>query len=362
MIGLFVTDTASMSRSFLNADKEYEPTSLAIPGAMPFTPVPLPLHVALSGEPHVILANPHDTLFRFIVDCRLKNTTGQRLDSANKLGLFLIAQNGWSSIKLRMWEICLPSLQPLAIYGGEVPCWSLSTEPPTIEQFDKYIALRIETSGGARNLPLWQTDRDAHIALSKLREKTITMSVYKWGNELATGPQFAAFSKACIEPANVDRSGAASESEQQDIISQLKAKWHNLSAPEMAWRIWANDICQLPNGQRERVMLKGPPQNIITLFRSTSTSAHQRILRLKRNCHLALDLVNGTMDQLTALRADILQQRAVMDSRLDAFETMFRSKREIIEGYAEDLDPSPDDIAVLRVLGAIPSQEDNDHT
>ncbi|KAH9092480.1 hypothetical protein Ae201684P_008156 [Aphanomyces euteiches] len=125
----------------------------------------------------------HDSLFQFTADCRLKKTTGQRLDSGDKLGLHLITLNDWDSIKRRLWEICLPSLQPLATYSGDPPAWNMSTKLPTIEHFNKYIALRIETSGGARNLPVWQTIHDAHKALAKLRGRTITISA-----------------KACIEP------------------------------------------------------------------------------------------------------------------------------------------------------------------
>ncbi|KAG9411285.1 hypothetical protein AC1031_016925 [Aphanomyces cochlioides] len=297
----------------------------------------------------------HDSLFQFTADCRLKKTTGQRLDSGDKLGLHLITSNDWDSIKRRLWEICLPSLQPLAMYSGDPPAWNLSTALPTIEEFNKYIALRIETSGGARNLPVWQTNHDAHKALAKLRGKTITISAYKWGNEISTGAQFLAFSKACIEPSNADRAGAASEAEQQQVLSQLRSEWSSLTAPEMAWRIWANEICLLPEGQRARAISKGPMSSIISMFSSTSSSAQEHISRLKRNCRLALDLVNGAIYQFDVLRVDLIRQREIFDSRLDGFEATLRSKKEIILSYADDLDPRPDDMAVLQVLGAIPS-------
>ncbi|KAH9123133.1 hypothetical protein LEN26_001842 [Aphanomyces euteiches] len=237
----------------------------------------------------------------------------------------------------------------------------MSTELPTIEHFNKYITLRIETSGGARNLPVWQTIHDAHKALAKLRGRTITISAYKWGNELSTGAQFIAFSKACIEPSDVDRAGAASEAEHKEILSQLKSEWSSLTAPEMAWRIWANEICLLPEGQRARAILKGPMSSIFSMFSTTSSSAREHMPRLKRNCRLALDLVDGAIYQFDAIRTDISRQREILDSRLDGFEAMLRSKKEIILSYADDLDPRPDDMAVLRVLGAIPSQEDEDH-
>ncbi|KAG9415738.1 hypothetical protein AC1031_000116 [Aphanomyces cochlioides] len=265
---------------------------------------------------------PHDSLFRFTVDIRLKKTTGQRLDGSDKLGLHMIALNDWTSIKRRIWEICAPSLQPLATYSGE---------------------------------PL-----DAHKALTKYREKTITISVYKWGNELSTGVQYLSFSKACLEPANVDRSGAAAEAEQQDVIRQMQSEWTNLEAPQMAWRMWANEVCELPEGQRSRAISKGPA-TFIQHFRTTSSTAHAHIVRLKRNCRLALDLVDGAILQFNELRAVVAQQRILTDAKMDAFETMLKTKKEAIEAYAEDIDPRPDDMDIIRVLGAIPSQEDDDH-
>ncbi|KAH9108113.1 hypothetical protein AeMF1_016657 [Aphanomyces euteiches] len=303
----------------------------------------------------------HDTLFRFTVDCRLKKTTGQRIDGADKLGLHLITANDWQSVKQRLWDICLTSLQPLATYSGEPTAWSLSNDTPSIENFEKYFAFRIETMHGARNLPMWQINQEAHKSLAKLRKKTITVSVYKWGNELSTRPQLALFTKMCIDPSRSDRSGAASEAEHQEVIVQMKSQWVNLTAPEMAWRIWANEICQMPEGQRSRAISKGPTQNIISLFRTASSTAHEHILRLKKNCRLALDLVDGAIQQLDTLRSDIACQRAIMDSRLNAFDAMLKSKKEVIIGYADDLDPRPDDIDVLRVLSTIPGQEDIDH-
>ncbi|KAF0741966.1 hypothetical protein Ae201684_002908 [Aphanomyces euteiches] len=285
----------------------------------------------------------HDSLFQFTADCRLKKTTGQRLDSGDKLGLHLITLNDWDSIKRRLWEICLPSLQPLATYSGDPPAWNMSTKLPTIEHFNKYIALRIETSGGARNLPVWQTIHDAHKALAKLRGRTITISAYKWAKLVLNHP---------------DRAGAASEAEHKEILSQLKSVWSSLTAPEMAWRIWANEICLLPEGQRARAILKGPMSSIISMFSTTSSSAREHMSRLKRNCRLALDLVDGAIYQFDAIRRTDSRQREILDSRLDGFEAMLRSKKEIILSYADDLDPRPDDMAVLRVLGAIPSQED----
>ncbi|KAH9107327.1 hypothetical protein AeMF1_017307, partial [Aphanomyces euteiches] len=76
---------------------------------------------------------------------------------------------------------------------------------------------------------------------------------------------------------------------------------------------------------------------------------------------LALDLVDGAIQQLDTLRSDIAWQRAIMDSRLNAFDAMLKSKKEVIIGYADDLDPRPDDIDVLRVLSTIPGQEYIDH-
>ncbi|KAG9401774.1 hypothetical protein AC1031_007487 [Aphanomyces cochlioides] len=304
---------------------------------------------------------PHDSLFRFTVDIRLKKTTGQRLDGSDKLGLHMIALNDWTSIKRRIWEICAPSLlQPLATYSGEPLVWNMANEPPKIDLFEKYIAMRIQTTSGARNLPMWQTDQDAHKALAKYREKTITISVYKWGNELSTGAQYMSFSKACLEPANVNRSGAAAEAEQQDVIRQMQSEWTNLEAPQMAWRMWANEVCELPEGQRSRAISKGPA-NFIQYFRTTSSTAHAHIVRLKRNCRLALDLVDGAILQFNELRAVVAQQRILTDAKMDAFETMLKTKMEAIEAYAEDIDPRPDDMDIIRVLGAIPSQEDDDH-
>ncbi|KAH9092874.1 hypothetical protein Ae201684P_008540 [Aphanomyces euteiches] len=94
------------------------------------------------------------------------------------------------------------------------------------------------------------------------------------------------------------------------------------------------------------------------MFSTTSSSAREHMSRLKRNCRLALDLVDGAIYQFDAIRRTDSRQREILDSRLDGFEAMLRSKKEIILSYADDLDPRPDDMAVLRVLGAIPSQED----
>ncbi|KAH9114166.1 hypothetical protein LEN26_000224 [Aphanomyces euteiches] len=331
--------------------------------------VPIPSQATLAAQNGAQLPSaapqpppqPNDSLFRFTIDVRLKKTTGQRIDSAEKLGLHVITLNDWTSIKRRIWEICAPSLQPMATYTGEPLEWNLSPDAPTIDLFEKYIAMRIETVSGPRNLTMWQTDHEAHKALAKYREKTISISAYKWGNELSTGSQYMAFSKACLESANTDRSGAAAEAEQLEVIRQMQSQWPNLEAPQMVWRIWASEVCALPDGQRAREISRGPTK-FIKYFRTTSSSTQAHILRLKRNCRLAIDLVDGAMLQFHELHDNVVQQRLLTDARMDAFEAMLRSKRETIEAYAEDLDPHPDDLDVIRVLGAIPSQDNCDHS
>ncbi len=77
---------------------------------------------------------------------------------------------------------------------------------------------------------------------------------------------------------------------------------------------------------------------------------------------LALDVVEGSMTQFSELRREINQQRVVIDSRLDAFDIMLQSKKEIILSFADDIEPHPDDFEVLAVLDAIPQQEDIDHS
>ncbi|RQM29470.1 hypothetical protein B5M09_011949 [Aphanomyces astaci] len=63
--------------------------------------------------------------------------------------------------------------------------------------------------------------------LARVRHSRVSLSIYKYGNEMVTKDQFAEFNVTCIVPQNQDCSGAPNEAIIQAFIPKLYAKWDN---------------------------------------------------------------------------------------------------------------------------------------
>lgn len=148
---------------------------------------------------------------------------------------------------------------------------------------------------------------------------------------IGTNEQLVAFKQAFIEPARVDRAGAANEQAQQDIIAALKSHWGQMIIGlELAWRLWASHITGKDQHLHVRLIEQPPPQNIIRLFEPV---AQEFVQRLVRNVDLARDVVDGLMLEMNAFR----RQFEVLHANLEAMQVHLQSKKHIIDGIGSSL-------------------------
>ncbi|KAH9177454.1 hypothetical protein AeNC1_017524, partial [Aphanomyces euteiches] len=198
------------------------------------------------------------------------------------------------------------------------------------------------------------------------RQQRVTLSIYKYGNEIATKQQLVEFTAACIAPSNQDRSGAPSESIIQEYIAKLHEKWDNTwQGDPPIWRLWATHIVKPPMLAWETRVSQEPPPQVLARLRLTASVHEERVAQLYRNTRTSLEIVDGSLSELEKLKhiVDVVVQQILL------FQQSLVAKREILVAMERDLAPIPaSELSTPMIIGNIVdvdhdfSMEDNcDH-
>ncbi|KAH9152822.1 hypothetical protein AeRB84_004816 [Aphanomyces euteiches] len=267
--------------------------------------------------------------------------------------MFHLSGDDWSAFKTQIWSIIQSHVQKRAILQEADQTWTVCDADPSVDMFDKYISLRYKT-----RILTPCDENEAHRFLVKYRGETLTLSVYKWGNEICTSEQQSEFIKQCIEPLETDRAGAGSEASLRVVMDRLKAKWGEiLHGQSISWRLWANAILRQPRHKHDSEIAKPVPSNLVRYFRPLSASGQQHLQRLQRNASLARDVVRSLIADVESFQAD----HELMRIKLVATHTMLLGKQEVIEGFIQEMSPQPTDMEALMALSLVPNQDDVDH-
>ncbi|KAG9412249.1 hypothetical protein AC1031_015190 [Aphanomyces cochlioides] len=212
-------------------------------------------------------------VIKFNMEVRLKDTVNQRLEKARNLSTYNVECNSWNEVYRTLWQRYSRHFENLVLCNrdNELPEWTICENDPTIEEFSKRFSLRLDT----KQLKTFQSEMFRAFILKNANE-TFMLSVYKYGTAIVSNPDLIQYEAQCLRPSEVDRAGAASEAQIQDIIETLKSEWATLiSAQEISWRLWAVVIARAkkPVHQRLAMIKQGPPTNLLDGFSAVSNSA-----------------------------------------------------------------------------------------
>ena len=177
--------------------------------------------------------------------------------------------------------------------------------------------------------------------------KRLRMCVYKWGSNIGSAKDLAAFTKACIDHSDLNPAGAPVENTVQDVALRLKqARADVYTGPTAAFRQRAAILLKEPASMLDQLIEESdPPPNVrtrLTAVPSPESAATTRSIQLAKVTmttmkkehddlrQFALKLVEGTRDlhaQAVALLARIQAgegQLVSADAMLTAIQTPLR--------------------------------------
>ncbi|ORY16048.1 hypothetical protein BCR33DRAFT_863848 [Rhizoclosmatium globosum] len=197
--------------------------------------------------------------------------------------------------------------------------------------------------------------------IQKHRNKTITIYVQKYSNNLSRKDQFsgpAGAEKLLLKPQNTNRGVP------QQILSSKRLN-------DFAWGLWANSILAGPAHSKEQRMTLAPPNSLISHFRSVDNSAEaqQRVLiqcnrvAIERNsAHLVtLQELLETAKVTKRHAEETLENAKIQIVRLEEAINVSNGIVPVLEGFASAVNPTPT-AESLQFQAQVENRDDDDHT
>ncbi|KAH9142002.1 hypothetical protein AeRB84_013883, partial [Aphanomyces euteiches] len=230
-------------------------------------------------------------------------------------------------------------LKSKASYTDEPRIWTISDETPTLT-----------TSTRSYQLNLLDTISAQH----PQSKPTVILPT----TPVNTSNDLQELQDQCILPEARDRAGAAAESLQQDIVTQLKEQWSShLSGYDSAWRMWAATILKRPRHMHPRLVQEQPPSGMLHYFRSVPNSAEHRCERLQRSLTLAREVVETSIRDFSTIEKDM----EILMARVRSYVQTLTTKQEMIDSFlTEVVVPNNEDV-IAATLQNIPNIDDTEH-
>ncbi|RHY27755.1 hypothetical protein DYB32_006549 [Aphanomyces invadans] len=292
-------------------------------------------------------------IYRLQADILVKETVNGWDKNGEKLPPQIFEGISWNSIKQRIFDLAVPRILGIATYVPNPRKWSVAPGPPTIEDFNKFITIRM-----GRNQFKPTSIEHAHQYLTDHSSKNFTIAILKWGDFVNTAADLNEFRTQCIAPSVQDRAGAAAESEQQAMVESLKAQWGDTyEAYDATWRMRAVKILKRPNFQHDALIRRPPPVNMIQLFHPVSNAAEVRIERIQISVKLARDVTVSCLKDLVKIK----NSATALALHVESCIQMLEDKKEMIESFHREVDATTDNEDLQHVLDVVPNVEDLDH-
>ena len=243
---------------------------------------------------------------------------------------------------------------------GLPDCAWMDEVRPSIEHIDKFLC--IYDVAQKRNMLITGVDGNR---LRSFRGKDMKLFIYKYSN-ISSKKDFDLVKAKLLTPETTDRSGAATISVLNQVKEWLKEIYASnlVATSDMCWSIWANDILRQPAHLHQSYMERGPPGNMIHLFRPVSTPAEIRLENMHYASQAGLDMIIALKEQsfnvrrsladATRLLSDAMARQEVLDISLSMFENQLRA--------ASALTGPPTETSSSReIFNQVSNQEDFEH-
>ncbi|KAH9145000.1 hypothetical protein AeRB84_011060, partial [Aphanomyces euteiches] len=230
-------------------------------------------------------------------------------------------------------------LKSKASYTDEPRIWTISDETPTLNDFDTFISIKL---AGHHFCPTSSEQANRYLA----------------DHAINTSNDLQVLQDQCILPEARDRAGAAAESLQQVIVTQLKDQWSShLSGYDSAWRMWAATILKRPRHMHPRLVQEQPPSGMLHYFRSVPNSAEHRCERLQRSLTLAREVVETSIRDFSTIEKDM----EILMARVEGYVQTLTTKQEMIDSFLTDVVVPNNEDVIAATLKNIPNIDDTEH-
>ncbi|KAH9112668.1 hypothetical protein AeMF1_013031 [Aphanomyces euteiches] len=137
--------------------------------------------------------------------------------------------------------------------------------------------------------------------LATVRHTRLSLSIYKYGNDVATKDQLNEFTAAFVAPPNQDRSGAPNEETIQQYIGKLHERWASTwEADGPVWRIWANYIVKQPRLVWDSRVQLTPPPHVLARLRPKTSNQEAHTQNFRQTIRTARDVIDGSLRNWSA--------------------------------------------------------------
>jgi hypothetical protein len=182
----------------------------------------------------------------------------------------------------------------------------------------------------------------------------IDFHIFKYGINLQTAAHYAEFQAAVVEPATVDRAGAASNDVISTIVNQLRERWGTTYVSQsINWQIWANSISTQPAYRHGALVSEPPPMDIIHLFRHSPTDGDVIVASLRQDNTTSLAILDDVLQQVHDFEEMICSRLAALRGNLERHRRTATALRSALQ--PEERRDSQ------AILSDIPNMPDLDH-
>jgi hypothetical protein len=158
----------------------------------------------------------------------VKNFKGQRSTAIHVSEPFNMTCSGVDELKLKLWEFVNSTPVTRSYIKGKAvipdnPEEHCSVQENNFENFESFIVFK--KSGHEYGLNEINNER---LELFDRATTAITMWIYSYSVNIGNAALWTRFSKDCIQPQQVDRAGAATNNQIQDIMGRLQTRWRGM--------------------------------------------------------------------------------------------------------------------------------------
>ncbi|KAL7750346.1 hypothetical protein RI367_004119 [Sorochytrium milnesiophthora] len=329
-------------------------------------PAPAPAPGEAHAPPAIgVQDHGNGDLYRLTFMPVLRTSVRQQTTTATTLDAWEVECDGVDSLARLLWQRFEGHLRNRAVSDNSVEpaTWSMSAVAPTIRDIDKYLAVErssrkyviaeVNSVLPANHLPI--TAQLLHNWSSA--GQALPLNLYKFGVSIATAAQFRSFSASVLQPATVDRAGAAAEGIHRQTLVRLQEIHGGVYAGHhINWRVWANYILTLSVHEQAAALLQPPPPHIILLFTRAPGNPEQHMRQLRDSMSFARDVLDSSKANLQSLRQSLVDTMG----RLEGFQRVLDVQERALVAFETMIGPLQG-IAAADALRDVPDAPDVDH-
>ncbi|KAJ3403900.1 hypothetical protein HDV05_007563 [Chytridiales sp. JEL 0842] len=320
-----------------------------------------------------------------LVTATIKSTKGDKEAVTLEPKLISFDKNNLQSFFNSLWVGFHSNIAEWAVLQDDK--YIVSPSSPTVDDMDKFFILKAGNhhykkeapQNGAKHVKAitqmvlngWAKDHE-----DGADPKKLDLIIMKHSTAVMLVANLTKFKKDALQPAAVDRAGAAAEEEQVGIIERLQqTHGSRIESLPIHWRRWAAwvHLETVPHLQDELIG-KPPPVHLAPYFHPRNTTILTHFERLHQQTRINRRHVGNTLSENAAMRDALntlkdmakVMHEMVLDAlnRLDAHDERIRAQEEMWGDFGSAMQANLDAAAspeLMSMLDSMEPQNDVDH-